>query len=156
MFLNDGAGRFGLAKAETALFSAPEEVSRGLAVGDIDDDGDLDLLLSNTGSAARIYRNDAPRGGSWLTVEARDPRYRRHAIGARVTLVTGDVRRTHTISRGFSYLTSSPPLAYFNVPPGLLPDELQVRWPDGSEETFAVEGVDRRLTLVRGAGREAS
>jgi len=156
VFLNDGSGRFGLAKAETAAFTAPEAVSRGLAVGDIDGDGDPDLLLSNTGSAARVYRNDAPRSGSWLTVAARDPRYRRDAIGARVTLVTGAVRWTRTISRGFSYLTSSPPLAYFNVPSGVVPDELHVRWPDGGEETFAVEGVDRRLTLVRGEGRETS
>ena len=72
---------------ETSLaaeFTGPIEVSRSLATGDIDGDGDLDVLLTNTQSAARLYRNDAPRQGHWLIVRALDPRLGRDNIQIRI------------------------------------------------------------------------
>ena len=127
VFLNSGKGLFASALAEVAPFVSVVEVSRGLAIGDVDRDGDVDILTSNTGTAARLYRNDAPRAGSWLHVRAVDPRYGRDAIGARVTLVTGATRRMVTIRSGFSYLSSSPPVAYFGIPTGVTAERIEVR-----------------------------
>ena len=78
--------RVGMDVQWDAEFEQSLEISRGLASGDLDDDGGLDLLVSNLQSAPRLYRNDAPRAGGWLTVRAVDPRYRRHAITAARTL----------------------------------------------------------------------
>ena len=84
-YLNDGSGQFKLAGEAARSFSAPIEITRGLATGDIDSDGDLDLLVSNIQGKARLYRNDIPAKGHWLQVQAVDPRWKRDAIGARVT-----------------------------------------------------------------------
>ncbi len=156
MLVNGGGGRFSIAGAEVAPFAQRVEVSRGLAVGDVDNDGDIDLLVNSAGSGARLFRNDAPRAGAWLSVRAVDPRQRRDAIGARVTLVAGTQRRSRSISSGFSYLSSSPAVAHFGVAAGVVPQELEVRWPDGSLEWFGVDGLDRSMTVVRGAGRRGA
>ena len=151
-YLNGGAGRF---KAEADLAAAltrPVEVSRALALGDIDTDGDLDLLLVNAQGPARLYRNEAPRSGHWLLVRAVDPRLKRDAIGARLTLVTSESRFLRTITRGSSYLSSSDPRAHFGLGPRPQVERIEVRWPDGLGESFSVPGVDRVLTLVRGEG----
>src|SRR6185436_8838718 len=73
LFANDGTGRFqDISDANTALCGRAA-VGRGLACGDIDNDGDLDLLVVNAGGPAELLRNVAPRRGHWLTVRAIDP-----------------------------------------------------------------------------------
>jgi hypothetical protein len=156
VFVGLGGGRLRPGGAEFAPFTEPLEVSRGLATGDVDADGDLDILVSNAGGPARLFLNEAPRRGAWLLVKAVDPRYRRDAIGARVTLVTKSARYSRTISAGFSYLSSSAALAHFGLPRESAAERVEVRWPDGREEWFPVEGLDRRLTLERGSGRSPS
>lgn len=86
-YLNDGEGKFKPSSDSMRAFTKQREISRALCVGDIDLDGDLDMLITNTQGPARLYRNDAPRKGNWLMVRAIDPRYHRDAIGARITVV---------------------------------------------------------------------
>jgi len=155
LYLNAGSARFELRRERGAAFTEPIEVSRGLAIGDIDRDGDIDILVANAQSRARLYLNEAPRAGHWLTVRAVDPRYRRDALGARVTLHGENWRKTRTIQTGFSYLSSSEPLAHFGFDEETPPDSLEIRWPDGLVEWFPLPGVDRRLDVVRGDGGTA-
>jgi hypothetical protein len=154
IFLNSGEARFAPAGAALAEFVDPVEISRGLAAGDLDADGDVDLVVANLQARPRLYRNEAPRGGRWLAVDAVDPRLRRPAIGARLTLVDGDRRDVRFVGRGGSYLSSSPPRVHFALL-GDGPRHVEVRWPDGLEESFAVETADRTLRARRGAGRAA-
>ena len=149
-------GRFEAGDAEGSEFTLPSEVSRGLAVGDIDDDGDLDVLVANIESGARLYRNVVPRLGGALRVRAIDPRLGRPAIGARVTLETARGRQLRTITRGFSYLSSSEPVAHFGLAAGDRPQALLVRWPDGMLERFAASEADgATVLLLRGSGEVA-
>ncbi len=151
-YLNDGTGSFKLAGAPLESFCGLIEVTRGLAVGDFDMDGDLDMLVNNIQGAARLYRNDTPRKGHWLMVDAVDPRLRREAIGARVTVVCGERRLVRTITRSSSYLSSHDPRAHFGLGVTDRVDHIEIRWPDGLTERFGENNVDRMVQLTRGTG----
>ncbi len=150
-FLNDGAGRFSLLESEAESLVSGLRVSRGVAVGDLDSDGDLDLVLGHIDGPARVYRNDAPRKGRPLAVRAQEPLLGRDAIGARVSVVAGGRRQVRTITSGFSYLSSSPPVAHFGLPDGAAVLGIEVRWPDGTLEAFPPEEGPVVL-LLRGEG----
>ena len=149
-YLNDGTGRFDLVEPPVRSLCTRIEVTRGLAMGDIDNDGDIDLLISNGQGPARLYRNDAPRRGHWLMIRAMDPALGRDAIGAQVTVVCGTRRFLRTITRGFSYLSSSDSRAHFGLGEADRIDDVIVVWPDGQRERFTPPLVDRVVPIIRG------
>ena len=124
-YLNDGEGKFTPTTDSMRAFTTPHEISRALCVGDIDLDGDLDMLITNIQGPARLYRNDAPRKGNWLMVRAIDPRYHRDAIGARITVVYNQTQRTQTIRSAYSYLTAVEPIAHFGLGSATSIDRIQ-------------------------------
>ena len=155
-YLNDGGGRFRLIDQMTASFCRRTELTRGLATGDIDGDGDVDMLINNAVGPARLYRNQAPRQGHWLIVRAFDPGLNRDAIGAQVTVVCGDRRFLRTITRAGSYASSSDPRAHFGLGHATRVDAIEVRWPGGMLERHRIDGVDRVVELARGQGERQS
>lgn len=152
LFLGDGKGSFESASGAGGPLTATVEITRGIALGDIDRDGDLDLLLSNTQGRARLYLNNAPRQGHWLTVEAVDPALGRPALGAQITLRTGEVFRVRSLTSGFSYLSSSEPAAHFGLGAADRVDHIDVLWPDGNRERFGATAADQRIRLEKGQG----
>lgn len=133
-------------------FGEPIEVSRGLALGDVDEDGDLDLLVANAAGQARLYRNEMEKRGDWLVVKARDPALRRDAHGARVTIVAGGKRYLRLASPGYGYLSSQDPRAHFGLPRGSSVTRIEVRWPGGETESFPGGPANRVVVVEKGRG----
>jgi len=152
LFLNDGSGQFTEASAAAGRFALHEEVSRGLAHGDLDGDGDLDIVVANARAPGRVYENVTPKRGAWLAVRAVDPALHRDAYGAVVRVRCGAARFQRSIAPASSYASSSTSEAHFGLGPVERVDEIQVVWPGGDEESFAGGAVNRRLILERGKG----
>jgi hypothetical protein len=153
LFANDGSGRFrDISPANPALCRTPN-VGRGLAVGDIDNDGALDVVITGVAGPARLYRNVGPKQGHWLMVRALNPALRRDAYGAELTVLAGGRRFARTVNPGGSYLSHNDVRAHFGLGQAERVDAIQVRWPDGRGEEFPGCAADQHLVLRRGEGR---
>jgi hypothetical protein len=156
LFANEGTGRFRDISSANRAFCGAAGVHRGLACGDIDGDGALDLLVTTLAGPARLYRNVAPKRGHWLQVRALDPTLNRDAYGAEITVRAGGRRWTRWINPGYSYLCSNDPRAHFGLGPVDHVDAIEVLWPDGSRESFPGCPADQRpeIVLRKGMGNK--
>ena len=158
---NQGEGRF----VDVSALAGPEfsrlDVARGAAFGDLDNDGDMDIVVTNINAAARVLLNQqiAPGGGAgashWLEVSLRSSAGNRFGIGARLGLVRAGLptiwRRARTDG---SYLSANDARVHFGLGADARIDSLIVQWPDGSSESFTGVAPDRIVTLTRGQGRQ--
>jgi hypothetical protein len=154
VFRNGGAGDGDALFAElggAGDFAAVVEVSRGLALADYDEDGDLDLLLANAEGPARLYRNDFARAGSPLRVNTVGADGQVSFPSVVTAVFSGGSRSVRRADPGGSYLATGDPRAFFAVPAGEQVSELIVVWPDGTREAFPGTG-DEAVSLRRGAG----
>jgi hypothetical protein len=152
LFANDGKGRFkDISTANAALCGRPN-VGRGLALGDIDGDGGLDLILTTAGGRAVVLRNCAARG-HWLEVRVLERSGKRDALGAEVVVEAGGRRQILVAQTAGSYLSASQAAPHFGLGSAEGYDAVEVLWPDGLRERFAGGKADRRVTLRQGTGK---
>jgi hypothetical protein len=122
-----------------------EEVSRAAVFGDIDNDGDVDILVTNNGGPARLLLNESAMGRHWLRAEV--------APGACVEPRWKDGRSMRGCAQPhYSYLASNDPRVHFGLGEGPAPERLVIVWPDGTREEFGLPRVDRAVRVKRGAG----
>ena len=124
-----------------------ETVSRGLAVGDLDNDGRLDLVINDLDGKAQLLRNETPSPGHWLLVRLEGKGEMTDAVGALITVRTGKERRIRPVRSGTSYLSQDDFRQHFGLGEAKKVDALEVLWPDGSTSKLENVGVDR-LVIV--------
>lgn len=155
LFRNEGHGKFRDISSKNKPLCGDPNVARGLAVGDLDGDGALDVVVTTVGNRARVFKNVVRDRGNWLIVRAYDPRLKRDAYGAEVVVEAGGRRLLRIVNPGDSYQCSSDPRAHFGLGATATFDSIRVLWPDGLAEVFPGGGANRVLPLVRGTGRPA-
>jgi hypothetical protein len=131
---------------------AAEKVGRGLAVGDIDNDGDLDLLVTNNGQDAELLRNDGGNRANALLVQLRGAGRNTQAIGARIRLTAGSRTQIRDVKAGSSYLSQNDLRAHFGLGAAARADRLEVLWPSGRMETVADVPANQIITIEEGRG----
>ena len=124
--------------------------SRGLAVGDYDNDGKPDLLINNLDDGPVLLHNEMPRVGHWLQVRCIGTESNRSAVGARLTLRAGPLTLTREIKAGTSYLSSNDLRIHFGLGQQERVDSLEIRWPSGRREKIRGIKADQVLRLEEG------
>lgn len=136
LFWNDGEGGLIDAGAQAGAPFAEPIVARGLAVGDLEGDGDVDALMSTNGGTARVLRNDAVGGGGGaalvLLLTGTTPAL--GALGAVVAVTTGGTEQSLAVHTGSSYLSHHSPALVFGLGQAPAADGVTVRWPDGATQ----------------------
>jgi enediyne biosynthesis protein E4 len=145
LLTGDGKGRF--VEKRCALPPGDPQVSRSLAAGDHDNDGDPDLAVGNNGNPLQLIRNEVT-AGSWLGVDLLGRAPNTGGVGARVTLATRGGRQVRWVLAGDSYQSTSDPRALFGFPAGDSPVELEIVWPSGKTQRFKAPGEKRYLVVA--------
>jgi hypothetical protein len=123
-------------------------VGRGLAVGDLDNDGDLDLVINNMDDTPTVLENKQATGHHWVAVSAVSPKGNRFAIGARVTVSAGGRKQVREIRSGGSFLSQNDLRAYFGLGDYAGPMDVEIRMPGGRRWEWKQLSSDRLLVLT--------
>ncbi|MCI0627793.1 MAG: CRTAC1 family protein [Acidobacteria bacterium] len=136
-------------------FTQPKSC-RGAAIGDLFNDGDLDVILNNLDSEPTLLKNQgANRAGHWIEIKlVGDPSKRtpRDAIGSVVFCTAGGFRQRGEVASGRSYISHSSLRVHFGLGKAETVEKLEVVWANGTRETYVLPGVDRILTIEQGKG----
>jgi hypothetical protein len=136
LFLNDGRGRFrDVAQQAGPEFSSPK-VGRGLAFGDFDNDGDVDILLTTNQGSAALYRNDVLNGNRSLRIHLVGTKSNRDGIGAVVRAITSMGTQSRMVRSGSSYLSQSELPVTFGLGKAGAIKRLVIEWPSGTVDDF--------------------
>jgi hypothetical protein len=152
LFRNTGTRRFGEVGRSSGSGFAAERVGRGLAVGDIDNDGDQDLLVTNNGGPLELLRNEGGNARNSLLIQLVGRASNREGIGARLRLTAGGQTQVATVKAGSSYLTHSDVRAHFGLGRLDRVERLDVQWPGGRLETVQDVAANQIVTIRDGEG----
>jgi hypothetical protein len=128
--------------------------ARGLAVGDFDNDGAVDVLVGNNGGAPVLLRNNAAKGSNWLGLKLEGLRSNRDGVGAKIYWTAGGKKRFRLKNNGGSYLSSHDAREVLGIGSAARIDELQIHWPAPSQQvdTIKTPPMNRYVRLVEGKG----
>jgi hypothetical protein len=150
LYRNNRNGRF----VETSSAAGPvmmrPGVGRGSAAGDLDNDGDLDVVINNLDGAPTVLRNDGGNRGNFLVVDLEGRKSNRSAIGAVVTVRAGDLVQQAERRSGGSYLSHNDMRLHFGLEARPEIDSVDVRWPNGAVQHFSGVRPNSFIRIVEG------
>ncbi len=152
LYKNDGTGRFSKTSDGVRGDLQQHFVSRGAAVADFDNDGDIDVLVSNNGQRAQLLRNDGGNRNQWLQIQLLGKESNRDGVGARVKVVAGDLTQYEERKGGSSYQSAQDPRLHFGLGHRDVVDSIEVTWPSGLREAFHSVESNRTIMIEEGTG----
>jgi enediyne biosynthesis protein E4 len=151
VYRNRGDGRFDDVSARLGPPLTTPRASRGAAFADFDNDGDVDVVVTNVHDVPELYRTDRTAAGTWLTLRLRGTASNRSAIGARVRVVAGGVAQVNEVRGGGSYFSQNDLRVHFGLAGATKAERVEVRWPNGREEVWRDVAANQILVLTEGA-----
>lgn len=151
LFWNEGPAK-GFAEVTSVSGEALsyENVGRGAAFGDFDNDGDVDVFVVNNGSKAVLLRNDGGNKNNWLELKLVGTKSNRSAIGARIRIVSGNVSQIREVNNQSSYLSQNSLTQHVGLAKYNKVDTLTIRWPSGLNQQFLNIPVNDRIEITEG------
>jgi len=152
VYRNLGNGRFEDVSERLGPPVTTPAAGRGAAFADLDNDGDIDVVVNNVHAAPDLFTLTAPRDAHWLTLKLVGTTSNRSAIGSRVRLVSAGGTQLQEVRGGGSYYSQNDLRPHFGLGRDAVVDRVDVRWPNGREERWTAPKVDQILTLTEGSG----
>jgi hypothetical protein len=152
LFLNNGKGQFADVSSEVGNEFRQPKVARGLAYGDFDRDGDLDILLTTNRGPAYLYRNDQLAGNRSIRFKLQGTKSNRDAIGASVRIEAGGISQIRMVKSGSSYLSQSELPVTFGLGKRDKVDRVVIHWPNGRTEEYKNLAAGRAYSCVEEKG----
>ena len=149
---NNHDGTFTEVGAELGTPFAEKRTGRGAAFGDIDNDGDVDVVINNLDGPPQVLRNDGGNANNSILIRTIGVKSNRDGIGARVKVVAGGLTQIDEVHSGDSYLSQSDLRLHFGVEKATKIDLVEVHWPSGAVDKVAGAGVNRILSIKEGQG----
>jgi hypothetical protein len=156
LFHNRGDGKFEEVGLQSGPGLAVRKVSRGLATADYDNDGDLEILVSNMNSSPDLLRHLRKNPNHSILVRTIGTKSNRDGIGAEVKVTAGNLTQYDTVRSGGSYLSASDLRLHFGLGARTAIDRIDVRWPSGQTQTLENPPVDHILVIKEGVGLVSS
>jgi len=152
LYKNNRDGTFAEVASQFGPPLLEERVSRGVAFGDIDNDGDVDIVVGDLDGPPQLLRNDGGNANNSVLIKTIGVKSNRDGIGARVKVVSGDLKQIDEIRSGGSYLSQNDLRLHFGLEKRTKIDLIEVRWPSGVVDKIAGAGVNKILTIKEGRG----
>jgi len=148
LFRNDGDGTFAEVTHQTGPGLQVERVSHGAAFGDLDNDGDVDVFVSDSDTPhCTLLRNDGGNQNRYLMIRTKGTRSNRDGIGARLRVVAGDLAQVKEVRSTYGYLSANDLRVHFGLGRRPQADRVEVRWPSGVVQVLEDVAVDQLLTI---------
>ncbi len=153
LYWNAGDGKFKDISQQCGPGCTQPRSSRGLAIGDLWNDGRVSAVVNNMSSQPMLLVNQAGNNNRWLGVVTKGTKSNRDGIGARITVVAGGQKFVQEVRSGSSYISSSDLRLHFGLGGSAEFDHIEIRWPNGNTELFPGGSTNRFVTLVEGQGK---
>jgi hypothetical protein len=150
LYHNSGNGRFEDVSSAAGPGLELRRSGRGVAFGDLDNDGRLDILINNQNDPPTLLRNESESADHWISIRTVGTKSNRDGIGARVTLVAGGRRQIQEVTSGGSYLSQNDLRVHFGLGSASKVDLIEIHWPSGAVDKIENASADRFLTVEEG------